>query len=105
MLNDTLLKMIIGNDTISARALYGDVEMFKCDAKLIANTNGLPPLLKSSNIFSNFIQSRVVKYFMVGTNFQLNKFDKTSQVCYNHIKKIAETSQWRDFIGFRYIGA
>jgi putative DNA primase/helicase len=44
MLNDTLLKMITGNDTISARALYGDVEMFKCGAKLIANTNGLPPL-------------------------------------------------------------
>lgn len=44
MLNDTLLKMITGNDTITARALYGDVEMFKCGAKLIANTNGLPPL-------------------------------------------------------------
>lgn len=52
MLNDTLLKMITGNDTLSARALYGDVETFKCTAKLIANTNGLPPLRNNDLIKS-----------------------------------------------------
>lgn len=52
MLNDTLLKMITGNDTITARALYGDVEMFKCTAKLIANTNGLPPIRNNDLIKS-----------------------------------------------------
>lgn len=56
MLNDTLFKMITGNDTISARALYGDVETFRCGAKLIANANGLPPMRNNDMIKSNRIQ-------------------------------------------------
>lgn len=56
MLNDTLFKMITGNDTISARALYGDVETFRCGAKLIANANRLPPMRNNDMIKSNRIQ-------------------------------------------------
>ena len=56
MLDDTFIKSITGNDMITARALYGECEEFRCKAKLIANTNGLPPtknndLFKSGRVF------------------------------------------------------
>ncbi len=45
LLNDTLLKSWIGNDTISARNLFSnDILNFKIDGKLYANCNELPPM-------------------------------------------------------------
>jgi len=52
MLDDTFIKSITGNDMITARALYGECEEFRCKAKLIANTNGLPPT-KSNDLFKS----------------------------------------------------
>jgi putative DNA primase/helicase len=56
LLNDTLLKSWIGNDTISARNLFSnDILNFKIDGKLYANCNELPPMKNDDLLNSNRI--------------------------------------------------
>ena len=56
LLNDTLLKSWIGNDTISARNLFdNNVLNFHLDGKLYANCNELPPMKNDDLLNSNRI--------------------------------------------------
>ena len=56
LLNDTLLKAWIGNDTISARNLFdNNVLNFHLDGKLYANCNELPPMKNDDLLNSNRI--------------------------------------------------
>ena len=56
LLNDTLLKSWIGNDTISARNLFdNNVLNFHLDGKLLCNCNELPPMKNDDLLNSNRI--------------------------------------------------
>lgn len=56
LLNDTLLKAWIGNDTISARNLFdNNILNFHLDGKLYANCNELPPMKNDDLLNSNRI--------------------------------------------------